>query len=337
MSSLAYGQLAIAQFGASVPGEFGPNAIVEGFEGQLIVDVAQDFIPFDGGTLPFGTVALDHAFWSGVTVSGHSTSPDRVLLYDWSVPFFYNQAWNLASAGAIFGTTPLPSGSSYLAHDNLENGEALTLSLPVPAYRVGGYVEAWDFAPVTVRAYDAQGVLLASQQVSTDGVVADGLDSYIGISSDVPIASIELSAPKLALDDLTFDPDPALSYGRGCPGAGGVTPELWVAGVTTPGAAVTVQLAEGLGGATALVLLGTTPAHIPIGASACYLAIQPVLAGFPLQLDGTGAGAGNASLDTDVPTSLPVGSTLTLQAWVVDPSAALGASASNGVEITILP
>jgi len=332
----ALGSIATAQGRVVTPASFGPNTIVESFEGQLTITVDQDFIPFDGGTLPFGGVDVGYVFPSGLVLSGMSASPDGVVLYDWSAGFVYNQAWLLFSAGAIFGTTVLPSGTSFLGHDNDEHGAPLELTLPAPAFRVGAFVESRDFGVVTLRAYDAGGGLVGSAEAVPDGVIASGLDTFVGLEAGVPIARIEFSGPHVAVDEIAFDPDSARSYGSGCAGSGGFTPKLFVSGVTQPGAPIEIDVGQGLGGAPAVVMVGTGAADFPIGGS-CSLLVFPVVASLPLTLDGTGPGTGQVSVATSLPSSLPVGAHIALQAWVADPMAAAGAAASNAVEFDVLP
>lgn len=128
---------------------------------------------------------------------------------------------------------------------------------------------------------------------------------------------------------------PGPTYGTGCPGSGGFTPVLSLAGCAVPGASITLGLTKGLGGAGALLLLGTGAAALPLP-SGCTLLTQPLLPTVlgPVRLAGTGPGNGLFALSGTVPMGAGPG-TLTIQAFVIDPGAPAGHCASNGVVLTV--
>lgn len=328
----------VAQVGMPAsPEDFGPNTRTETFEDQVQITVPQAFIPFDGGTLPFGYVSPGYTFPSGVSLTGASPQPDTVQLYDWEAnPIFYNQVWFLGLAGHISGATELPSWSGFLAHDNLDNNGALELTLPVPAYRVGAYVQAWEWNSVSLGAFDATGALVGLQTVNTDGGVVtdpiDALDCFVGVQSERPIVRVKIRGPNLALDDLMFDPDSALHYGTGCPGTAGLVPQLTVAGAFQAGAALSIEVSQGLPGSRAYLLAGDTQAQLPFGGT-CNLLIDPILTVTPINLDANGYG----SHPLNVPVTAPLGDGFTMQAWVLDAASPAGASSTNGVQVTVIP
>ncbi len=124
----------------------------------------------------------------------------------------------------------------------------------------------------------------------------------------------------------------ATAYGSGCPGSGGFVPALTFTGCPDPGAAVQLGAKFGLGGATMVVLLGTSPANLPLGGG-CRLLLFPVLPqSLLLPLAGGGAGNGSFSLPTVYPASA-VGLNLAMQGFVVDPGATLGYAATNGIQL----
>jgi len=316
---------------------FGPNTVTETFEGQLNVTVPQDFIPFDGGTMPFGTLPLDHTFATGVTLSGQSSAPDTVLFYDWSVGFIYNVTWNLGTGGLLHWMTPGASGVSYLANKDDLNGGAMEFTFPAPVHRVGAFVEVLNNAAAVLSVYDAGNSLLGSHQVTTDGVTSNGIDTFIGVHSDTPIAKATLLLTHGVVDDVMFDNDllPILNYGVGCPGTGGFVPELTATGNPQAGAILAVAINGGLGGATSFMFLGDNPASIPVGK--CSLLITPINGIVAIPLGGTGPGAGAIAFNSTVPPAAPVGASGTVQVWVADPSVGIGAAASNGLRITVVP
>lgn len=132
---------------------------------------------------------------------------------------------------------------------------------------------------------------------------------------------------------LTIEP-----YGAGCPGEGGVVPELSIGGDPTPGGEITIGVENAVGGSVVFFLAGTDRLELPIGGG-CYLNVAPfppqVLGPFILQPIG-GMGAGNGSLDLSavVPGWAP-SIVVDLQAAVPDAAAVKGYSTSNGIEFGI--
>lgn len=128
---------------------------------------------------------------------------------------------------------------------------------------------------------------------------------------------------------------PGPTYGTGCAGSGGFTPVLSLAGCAVPGESVTLGLTKGLGGAGALLLLGTgsTPQPLPNGCTLLTNPLLPTVIG-PVSLSGTGPGSGHFVLSGTVPLGTGPG-TLTIQAFVIDPGAPAGHCASNGVVLTV--
>lgn len=125
-----------------------------------------------------------------------------------------------------------------------------------------------------------------------------------------------------------------ISYGQGCPGSGGFVPTLTSGGVPTSGQQVILQVANGLGGAQAVLLLGLGQAATPI-AGGCLLNVTPVLPAqifFPL--GGSGPGNGAVTLFAVLPTGI-AGFTFTLQVFVAEPSAQKPFSNSAGLQLTI--
>ena len=125
----------------------------------------------------------------------------------------------------------------------------------------------------------------------------------------------------------------APSYGAGCPGAGGIVPTLTVDGCTTAGSQISVTIAAGLGGSSALILMGAGQAALPIGGG-CTLNLSPlipIVVG-PLPLGGAVAGQGSLTLPAVIPSGAPAGS-LTIQAFVADAANAAGFSNTNGVDM----
>ncbi|MBK6940475.1 MAG: hypothetical protein IPH13_09785 [Planctomycetes bacterium] len=123
-------------------------------------------------------------------------------------------------------------------------------------------------------------------------------------------------------------------YGQGCAGTGGFTPAMTLSGCAAPGEVVSIDIANGLGGAPSVIFFGLGQSAIPMGAG-CTLNVFPLLAptlSFPLL--GSGAGDGNMTLQGIMPAGTS-GLIFTMQLFVADPASPIGAAASNGVKVTI--
>lgn len=122
-------------------------------------------------------------------------------------------------------------------------------------------------------------------------------------------------------------------YGSGCAGSGGFAPTLSTYGCPTPGNVVTLQLSQGLGATLATIGLGTGVGTAPLGP--CTVHVLPLLGTLPLfVMHGNGAGNGSFDVPLALPATLPP-STLTAQAFLLDPGAATGFTTSNATELVI--
>ena len=130
-------------------------------------------------------------------------------------------------------------------------------------------------------------------------------------------------------------PGSFVSYGHGCPGTGHFTPKLrTLLGCATLNDSVTVEVKEGLAGAHAMLLLGSTEASISLGGD-CHLLMSPIhgVAGF--FLGTSGAGYGRATLTGTVCSGYAALGTAKLQVAVIDPGGFNGYSMTNGVSLEI--
>ena len=124
------------------------------------------------------------------------------------------------------------------------------------------------------------------------------------------------------------------TYGQGCVGSGGFIPTLTLSGVPAAGSSVSLIIGAGLGGSTAVILLGTGQAAAPIGGG-CFLNVAPVLpAMLIVPLAGVGPGAGTATLFGPLPPG-STGVTFTMQAFVAEPSLPTSYSNTKGLQMTI--
>jgi hypothetical protein len=127
-----------------------------------------------------------------------------------------------------------------------------------------------------------------------------------------------------------------VSIGTGLAGTGGLTPALAGAGTPTPGAAISFDTSNGLGGALGLLAIGMElQPSAPLLGGSLYATPQWTYA---IALGGVSgvAGAGSMSFPLSVPDDMSlVGATLAAQAAFIDPGAALGVSLTNGLRVVI--
>ncbi|MBL8897157.1 MAG: VCBS repeat-containing protein [Planctomycetes bacterium] len=127
-------------------------------------------------------------------------------------------------------------------------------------------------------------------------------------------------------------------YGQSLAGSDGRLPVLGGTGPLRVGFATELRLRAGLGGAPALLIFGATQIALPnfAGFPGLTLYAAPDYGAFPILLGGTAgrAGAGNFDISSTIDPTL-AGAVLFAQALIIDPGAANGVSATNGVERNI--
>lgn len=277
--------LATAQLKPVDARDFGAGTIVETFEGELGTTIPPAPIG-SGFIVPWGVIPTNHTFPSGVQMTAQSPQPDEMLLFDFFVAAGVLGFYNLGNgAGILSQYTKLPSGTACIAQSNAANGGVVEFTLPGEFIRVGAFVEggAACGGRVTIEVFDANGASLGSHKVQTDGVGGDvSLDGFIGVESAVPIARVRVQTCGGILDDLMFDgANVPIEYGQGCPTGGGfpITPKLQVFGTTKVGQSLTAQISLGLGGSSAILVLGTGQGSIPLGGG-CSLLVAPISRSF---------------------------------------------------------
>lgn len=123
-------------------------------------------------------------------------------------------------------------------------------------------------------------------------------------------------------------------YGIGCLGSGGFIPHLQLTGCATAGGSVGLTLSGALGGSLAVVFVGLQPASIPIKGG-CTALVDPLPGELVLQLAGVGPGNGQATHVGEMPPGTAAGTSLALQALVIDPGVPSRYSTSNGVHVVL--
>jgi hypothetical protein len=173
----------------------------------------------------------------------------------------------------------------------------------------------WSRLHPTQRPVARESFAMAYDAAIDRIVVAGGIDPQISFYDD----TWEFDAPGHFLD-----------LGPGIAGSAGV-PTLLGTGDLTAGSATGFQMSIGdaLPLSTALLLVGLTPANVPFKGGTLYPFPYAVIV--PLGTDG----AGDASLAATIPSGTPSGTTIVFQAWLADPAAVHGMSATNGIEAIV--
>ena len=126
----------------------------------------------------------------------------------------------------------------------------------------------------------------------------------------------------------------ALPYGSGLAGSGGFTPRLETQGCPAPGVPATLAVRDGLGAASATLLVGTSSLAVPFKQG--LLLVQPVgasLISVPLSGPSGTAGAGSFDFDVLIPDEpLLSGLSVYMQVVVQDGGAPAGWALTAGVE-----
>ena len=185
------------------------------------------------------------------------------------------------------------------------------------------------------RVTDAGSVLDSGGVAIATGVVNEMEPDVAGANGSAAIAYAAFHAefPYAAYRiEVSIQNPPACagsvqSYGAGCPGTGGLTPAIALGPCPTPGATVTLTIANAPSGAAGLVALGAAQAALPLP-NGCTLWVDAISGFIPVTIGGSGS----ASVTATVPPGLPP---LTMQAGFADPGAAGGFSTSNALLVIV--
>jgi hypothetical protein len=176
-----------------------------------------------------------------------------------------------------------------------------------------------DYNNATLRAY-AQG------EVGGPGTVIATSPALSGYGTTLQVASVPPSDCSGGW----------IAYGLGLAGKGNLVPTLTGAGCPEPGAPITLELGNAVGGAGAALFTGLSKAAQPFKGGTFH--VGALLVSFNLPLGGAPgvAGAGSLSLPTVLP-ALPSlsGLSLFLQGACADTAAVLDVSLTQGLELEI--
>ncbi|TAJ15602.1 MAG: VCBS repeat-containing protein [Planctomycetota bacterium] len=220
---------------------------------------------------------------------------------------------------------------------------AAAIDLPLP---IGNL---YDFALADV---DGNATLDAVVASATGLAPLTIVQNHGASGFDVSTTELAPAVYALALPDLDLDGRPDLvtagtaSYvelfgnvleghgawsalGAGSKGTHGA-PKLVGSGPLTLGAPTSLHVSNGKSGAPAFLVFGAAPIALPLLGATLYAAPDVVLGLGPLDVHGTWSNA------FAWPSGIASGSTIAVQAWVVDAASASGlAAASNGVLATV--
>lgn len=125
-------------------------------------------------------------------------------------------------------------------------------------------------------------------------------------------------------------------YGQGCAGSGGIVPRLSLDGCPQPGGALDLRIQDAAPSGLGFVLVDSATASIP-AEGGCELLVPLTASVLPVGLSGRGGAPGEGAFTANfsLSPSLPLGTTLALQAIVLDDSQAWGYTLSNGILLTV--
>lgn len=255
--------------------------------------------------------------------------------------------------GDVFGDTAAGAPSSFLGNRAVMYGGDLSYKVYVrfsdglayPAvYLVGPTMTLYHSGPNPVpNAWTSVQIPLLPSSwrvnayngpVATEGQLLTVLSNLQGLFLRTEWAT---GPDDTNVDDVRLDAQAFPEYGHGCPGTGGLIPNLAIGGNGSPGGTVQMDITQGVGGGSVWFFLGPQQAAIP-ASPGCNLNVTPVSAIVgPLPLFPIGApgpGAGSLTTTWVIPSGTS-GVMVSVQGFVIDPGGIDGYSNSQGVQVAI--
>ena len=189
------------------PGAFSASKVVESFEG--LKPGANITLALGASLLAPGAVSA-FSFASGVTLTSPIPNPgvfaDGPFVHDFALATDVTNTWG---AGRVLNgatASSIPSGTAYLgAFDPGAGTASVSFTFASDVDRVGAYVTGVVGGTVTMRVYNASGVLLESGSIATVNLPQWG-SNFIGIENLAGIRRVVFSGPDFGMDALTWDP-----------------------------------------------------------------------------------------------------------------------------------
>ncbi|MFH0946935.1 MAG: trypsin-like peptidase domain-containing protein, partial [Planctomycetota bacterium] len=319
-------------------GEYLENVLVEDLTNLLFSTIPHTFkigsgvaATFNMDTNPGWTTQGQWAFGVPQGGGGQYGNPDPTSGHTGSNVYGYNLAGDYANNLPQYHLTSLPIDCSTLTGVELSFWRWLNVETP-----------SYDHAKLAVSnngstwttLFENSGEITDSswsQQSYDISSVADGRSTvYLRWTMGVTDGSWQYSGWNI--DDVVLEGVNSFTqYGSGCPGSGGLIPELSGSGNASPGGSVTIQVQKAKASGYGLMLLSVTPGNSTI--SGCsYLVGPSIVPAVGIGLNSSGA----ASIPATLPGTFPVGLGLFMQFVSIDAGAANGKWAvSNGLELLV--
>lgn len=269
-------------------------------------------------------------------------TPDRFVGLDFdtaAAPGFV-RVGEVIVDGVLAAAVPGPAGPFQIALWDVTDPEApvlvpgATAAAPVAPRNRRSYVPVnWLLAPgrhwrvvarvTQLRATAFVGPLFQGALRSNGGL--DFEDAAPTTGAAVAAAAVDAAQLWVAIRTRDARVDEWLDLGGAMPGSNGLTPTMVGSGALLPGSTLHLDVRRALPGASVFFFASTS------------LDCQPLLGGTLLPDDpivaplATASAVGAASLAFTLPSSVAVGATLAMQAWLLDPGSPTGASATNAV------
>jgi len=125
-----------------------------------------------------------------------------------------------------------------------------------------------------------------------------------------------------------------VSLGIGCPDGFLITPKIDCFGDPLPGGELTLSITQGLGGASAALLLGVGTTPLPLS-TGCIVWITPLQLSVGLVLDGDFPGSGNKTLVGRLPPDTPPGLQFGVQALILGFGEDEGIAGTSAIVVTV--
>jgi hypothetical protein len=190
------------------PGDFGPAAEVEDFEGLANV-VFTEVLPRN---MHYYLVRNDYAFNGDFTLTQpfpNPPAPDNntsgmVIIGDFTQG---NEGWGLEDRN-LDDASDLHSGSAYLGGQFNTGPNTMTFTFNSALLRVGAWVDDYPNASVTLSAINSSGSVIESVATIPTTIPSDW--TFLGIESEIPIWAVSITGYVPVVDDLMYEvPEPA--------------------------------------------------------------------------------------------------------------------------------
>jgi hypothetical protein len=253
----------------------------------------------------------------------------------YATPFGVKQFWRgfqvscFACHNGPASSEPSPNQAPLVANRSETTPSDVALPLTLSGTDANGHV--LTFRVISQPAHGKVGLVGALATYRADAGFT-GLDSFTyaawdgRANSNLGTITILVAAPDC--------PSSSEVYGFGSPGSGGFLPRLSVTGCTSPGRSGAAELEAGLGGSTAVLLVGLQHAQYELRPGMVIHVAQVGFRARAIPVLGSGPGNGTFHYDFTIPPDMPP-MTIYFQAVVSDPAASLQWATTNGVEVTI--